>query len=173
MTDVAADAFVFISCSELQESIARQAEDEKELAELIEEVPLDSIHFHTHSYFLRHRFIERAYSNDFAQWVTTQVGDRLLGERLAVIDPFDYPNLEDLREELLSILRRSSFPHTDYSSRGVRPALSFQAIENSGGTDRNGSSDTAGIPRHGGRYRHQRHLLSHVRGALSPSARRE
>jgi hypothetical protein len=96
--------FTFIGCSELQEILGQQAEDEKALAELVEEVPLDSIHFHTHSYFLRHRFIERAYPNDFAQWVVTQVGDYVLGERLAVIDPFDYPNLEDLREEIISII---------------------------------------------------------------------
>lgn len=96
--------FTFIGCSELQESLGQQAEDEKSLAELVEEVPLDSIHFHTHSYFLRHRFIERAYPNDFAQWVVMQVGDHVLGERLAVIDPFDYPNLEDLREEIISII---------------------------------------------------------------------
>jgi hypothetical protein len=33
-----------------------------------------------------------------------QVGDAVLGERLAVVDPFDYPNLEDLREEIISII---------------------------------------------------------------------
>jgi hypothetical protein len=101
---VAHASFHFIGCSELQESLAQQADDEKELAELLEEVPLDSIHFHTHSYFLRHRFIERAYPNDFAQWVVGQVGDHVLGERLSVIDPFDFPNLEDLREEIISII---------------------------------------------------------------------
>ena len=100
-----ADApFAFIGCSELQESIAHQADDEKELAELIEEVPLDSIHFHTHSYFLRHGLIEGTYPNDFAQWVVMQIGDHVLGERLAVLDPFDYPDLENLREELISII---------------------------------------------------------------------
>ncbi len=101
---VAGDPFAFIGCSELRESIARQADDEKELAELIEEVPLDSIHFHTHSYFLRHGLIEGAYPNDFAQWVVMQIGDHVLGERLAVLDPFDYPDLENLREELISVI---------------------------------------------------------------------
>ena len=102
MTHTAESPFSFIGCSELQESIAHQADDEKELAELIEEVPLDSIHFHTHSYFLRHGLIEGTYPNDFAQWVVMQIGDHVLGERLAVIDPFDYPDLENLREEIIS-----------------------------------------------------------------------
>ena len=56
---VSESTFTFIGCSELQESLGQQAEDEKGLAELVDYVPLDSIHFHTHSYFLRHRFIER------------------------------------------------------------------------------------------------------------------
>lgn len=104
VTLVADAPFAFIGCSELQESIAREADDEKELAELIEEVPLDSIHFHTHSYFLRHGLIEGTFPNDFAQWVVMQIGDHVLGERLAVLDPFDYPDLENLREELISII---------------------------------------------------------------------
>lgn len=96
--------FRFIGCSEVQELLGRQAEDERVLAELLEDVPLDSIYFHTHSYFLRHRFIERAYPNDFALWVATQVRDHILAERLAVLDPFDFPSLETLREELVSII---------------------------------------------------------------------
>jgi hypothetical protein len=104
MEPTALSPFTFIGCSELQESLGQQADDEKELAEMLEDVPLDSVHFHTHSYFLRHRFIERVYPNDFAQWVVTQVGDHILGEKLAVVDPFDYPNLEDLREEIISII---------------------------------------------------------------------
>lgn len=104
MEPTAVSPFTFIGCSELQESLGQQADDEKELAEMLEDVPLDSVHFHTHSYFLRHRFIERVYPNDFAQWVETQVGDHVLGEKLAVVDPFDYPNLEDLREEIISII---------------------------------------------------------------------
>lgn len=104
MEPTALAPFTFIGCSELEESLGQQADDEKELAEMLEDVPLDSVHFHTHSYFLRHRFIERVFPNDFAQWVVTQVGDHVLGEKLAVIDPFDYPNLEDLREEIISII---------------------------------------------------------------------
>lgn len=97
-------AFRFIGCSEVQEILGRQAEDERQLAELLEEVPLDSVYFHTHSYFLRHRFIERTYPNDFAEWVDEQVRDHVLAERLSVVDPFDFKSLEALREELISII---------------------------------------------------------------------
>jgi len=97
-------AFRFNACSEIREILGKQAEDERALAELLEEVPLDSVYFHTHSYFLRHRFIERTYPNDFAEWVGEQVRDHVLAERLSVVDPFDFKSLEALREELISIL---------------------------------------------------------------------
>ncbi|MGE0643122.1 MAG: DUF5752 family protein [Nitrospira sp.] len=98
------NAFRFLGCSEIQEILGKQAEDERTLAELLEEVPLDSVYFHTHSFFLRHRFIERTYPNDFAEWVGEQVRDHILAERLSVVDPFEYPSLEALREELVSLI---------------------------------------------------------------------
>ena len=104
MARSAEEPFLFIGCSELQEILGKEADDEKRLVELIEEVPLDSIYYHTHSFFLRHHYIPGAYANDFAQWVATQVRDLVLGERLAVLDPFDFKNLEALREELISII---------------------------------------------------------------------
>ncbi len=97
-------SFDFVGCSELQELLGKQADDEKRLVELLEEVPLDSVYFHTHSVFLRHRYIAGTYTNDFAQWVVTHVRDLVLGERLAVVDPFGFKNLEDLREEIISII---------------------------------------------------------------------
>ncbi|HEX9742910.1 MAG TPA: DUF5752 family protein [Nitrospiraceae bacterium] len=96
--------FRFIGCSELRELLGKEAENEKRLVELLEEVPLDSIYFHTHSYFLRHSTLERVYPNDFAQWVAMEVRDHVLGERLAVVDPFEFRGLEALREELVSII---------------------------------------------------------------------
>lgn len=103
-TDGTDSAFRFLGCSEIQEILGKQAEDERTLAELLEEVPLDSIYFHTHSFFLRHRFIERNYPNDFAEWVGEQVRDHVLAERLSVVDPFEYSSLEALREDLVSLI---------------------------------------------------------------------
>lgn len=100
----AALLFRFIGCSEIQEILGKQAEDERQLAEFLEEVPLDSVYYHTHSFFLRSRFIERTYPNDFAQWVGEQVRDHVLAERLCMVDPFNFPSLEALREELISII---------------------------------------------------------------------
>jgi len=111
--------FIFIGCVELRQALGRRATDERELMDRLEEVPAGSIFYHTHSYFLRHRPITTAYGNDFAAWVATHVRDQILAERLAVINPFDYATLEDLREELVGtihdhLLRRSSVPRVEF-----------------------------------------------------------
>ena len=96
--------FAFFGCIELREILGRRARDERELMEGLEQVPLDSVYYHTHSVFLRHPQMTEAFPNDFANWVATQVRDQVLAERLAVVDPFQFPNLEELREELISII---------------------------------------------------------------------
>jgi hypothetical protein len=96
--------FIFYGCSELREILGKMAEDEKELADLIEEVPADSIFYHTHDFLLRHRQANGEYSNDFANWVATEVEDRVLAERLGILDPSEFEDLESLREEILSIV---------------------------------------------------------------------
>jgi len=81
-----------------------RAENERQLAERMEEVPLDAIYYHTHSFFLRHRFLAGAFPNDFATWAASQVRDGVLGERLAMVDPAAFQNLQDLREELIAVI---------------------------------------------------------------------
>lgn len=80
------------------------ARDEAELLQHIEDAPIESIHHHTHAYFLRHHYLAGAYPNDFATWAAIQVRDRVLGERLAIVDPFDFEDLEALRAALISII---------------------------------------------------------------------
>jgi hypothetical protein len=96
--------FEFVACSELIQILGLRADDERELAEILADVPLDSVHYHTHGHFLRHGFVGAPYGNDFASWAATEVRDRVLGERLAVVSPLDFATLEGLREEILTII---------------------------------------------------------------------
>lgn len=113
------DPFTFIGCVELRQALDRRALNEQELMDRLKEVPAGSIFYHTHGYFLRHRPVTTAYGNDFATWVAVQVRDQVLAERLAVVNPFEFPNLEALREELATIihdhlLRLSSVPRVEF-----------------------------------------------------------
>jgi len=84
--------------------VGRSARDEQQLLEAIEEIPPDSLSYHTHSFFLRHKYIAGPYPNDFATWAAIQVRDRVLGEKLGILDPYDFENLEDLRTEIVNII---------------------------------------------------------------------
>ena len=116
---IATEPFAFFGCVELRQVLDRAARDERELMDRLEEVPADSIFYHTHGYFLRHRPVAVTYGNDFARWVALDVRDQALAERLALVDPFEWRNLEDLREELITIIhdhlaRLSSVPRVEF-----------------------------------------------------------
>ena len=118
-TRTAAEPFVFFGCVELRQALDKTALDERELMDRLEEVPSGSIFYHTHGYFLRHRPVGMAYGNDFARWVATDVRDQALAERLALVDPFEWKHLEDLREELITIIHDhlaglSSVPRVEF-----------------------------------------------------------
>ncbi len=96
--------FEFTGCIEIKELLGEKADNELHLMELIEEVPLDSIYYHTHSYFLRHFYLAGQYPNDFANWAVMQVRDRVLGEKLAVVTPSAGKTLDDIKGELIDII---------------------------------------------------------------------
>jgi hypothetical protein len=96
--------FHFVGCVELRETMGRKAADVQQLMATIEEAPLDSIYYHTHSYFLRHEQAPTLFSNDFATWVAVSVRDRALGEKLGLIDPFEFRDLESLRAQIVGTI---------------------------------------------------------------------
>jgi hypothetical protein len=93
-----------MGCWTLREMLGRRAYDEQELLDALDEVPADSIYAHTHGHLLRHKYIAGPYPNDFATWAASEVRDRVLGEKLAVVDPFEFPDLEAVRAELISLI---------------------------------------------------------------------
>ncbi|MFH1846308.1 MAG: DUF5752 family protein [Candidatus Omnitrophota bacterium] len=98
--------FNFIGCVEIKELLGKKADDELTLFEFIEEVPIDSIYYHMHSYFLRHYYLAGQYPNDFANWAALQVRDRVLGEKLASIIPSGNKDLEGIRGNILDVIDR-------------------------------------------------------------------
>ncbi len=96
--------FEFMGCIEIRELLGKRANDAQKLMELIEEVPADSIYYHTHSYFLRHFYIAGPYPNDFANWAVIQVRDRVLGEKLGSVTPSAERTIEEIRQEVIEII---------------------------------------------------------------------
>jgi hypothetical protein len=100
----AATPFHFVGCLELREMLGRKAADIQQLMAGIEEAPLDSIYYHTHSYFLRQEYGPTLFPSDFATWAAVSVRDRVLSERLGLIDPFEFKDLESLRGQIAATI---------------------------------------------------------------------
>jgi len=66
----------------------------------------DSLYYHFWGGLLQARFEEREYNNDFAAWAQHGLHDLPLAERLAVVDPTEFTDLEDLRQVLLELIEQ-------------------------------------------------------------------
>jgi len=65
---------------------------------------------------IRPTFDNPDYRNDFAVWAKLYLGDRVLAERLGIIDPYSMASLEDLRAAALEILEDRLSEITDIPS---------------------------------------------------------
>lgn len=97
--------FVVRDCAVIAIATARQANTISELLDGIAGSPPESLYYHFWTGLLQMRFEEREYNNDFAGWVAHQLHERRLAERLAVIDPTGFPDLESLRGTLMDTIQ--------------------------------------------------------------------
>jgi hypothetical protein len=51
-----------------------------------------------------HHYLTPEPANDFAVWVADGLGDEVLGEKLASVDTFSFPDLASLRERLVGVI---------------------------------------------------------------------
>lgn len=96
--------FAVKDCALIAIATGREARTLRELQHQLEEVDASTIYFHFWGGLLRPGFEERQYHNDFAEWVRHELYDNVLAERLAVIDPSDFADLEGLRAELMEVI---------------------------------------------------------------------
>jgi hypothetical protein len=87
------------------ELLGRTAKNVKELLEGIRCVSSSSIYHHTHRYLEQHRYFSPEHPNDFSYWITTSLGLKKLGERIASIDLFQFHDIEGLRLKFIEILK--------------------------------------------------------------------
>ena len=82
-----------------------RAHNLRELRDRLMTVHPGSIYYHFWGGLLRAAFENREYMNDFADWSRKAHGlhDEALAERLSVIDPTDFEDLEELRQQLVEV----------------------------------------------------------------------
>ncbi len=76
----------------------------RELKDKLSTVHPGSIYYHFWGRLLLPRFEETEYHNDFASWVYQELRDDVLAERLAAVDPLEFSDIDDLRNELIEII---------------------------------------------------------------------
>ena len=76
----------------------------RELRDRIAVCTEDVLYHHFCEMTLRPTFDNPDYRNDFAVWAKLYLGDRVLAERLGIIDPYSFHALEELRGAILEVL---------------------------------------------------------------------
>ncbi len=94
--------FEFKECVTILKATGKKAKNIKQLRDIISSVSEGSIFHHTYQYFFKERILE--YTNDFAHWAGESLEERSLAEQLSNVDPYAFPNIADLRAELLRVI---------------------------------------------------------------------
>ncbi|MBA2848026.1 hypothetical protein G4V39_05710 [Thermosulfuriphilus ammonigenes] len=100
-------ALVSISTGEKSHSLAELLDD-------LRRVHSGCLYHHFWGRLLRPSFEHPEYHNDFAAWAYRALHDQILAERLNIIDPQDYPDLEALRQELIDTIEER-MDETEYT----------------------------------------------------------
>ena len=98
------DPFAVKGCALIAIATGERANDLRELRDRLETTRPGCIYYHFWGGLLRPSFDDPEYQNDFAVWAYYGLHDRFLAERLSLVDPTDFADLEDLRRELIEII---------------------------------------------------------------------
>jgi len=104
MTPHRVESFRFRDCAMTILSMGRSAQTLRELREHVAYVPAQSLSHHFHDSLLRPSFDDPEYRNDFARWASRRLHDAVLAERLSVLDPLEFPDLEAVRAAVLDAI---------------------------------------------------------------------
>jgi hypothetical protein len=113
--------FIVRDCTLLMKmSGIREAANLRELRERVAACGENVLYHHFCETLLRPSFDYPDYHNDFAVWAKLYLDDRVLAERLGILDPYSIGSMEDLRGTMLDILdeRLSELPMNPAVTKG-------------------------------------------------------
>ena len=97
-------SFAIKDCALAMIAEGRRAQTLRELRDALRDIHPGCIYHHFWGTLLRPQFSDREFNNDFATWCHHGLHDSAIAERLAVIDPADFADLEGLRQELIEVI---------------------------------------------------------------------
>jgi len=98
------DPFAVKDCALIAIATGERAHNLRELRDRLETTHPGCIYYHFWGGLLRPGFDDPEYQNDFAVWAYHGLHDRFLAERLSLIDPTEFADMEELRRELIEII---------------------------------------------------------------------
>jgi hypothetical protein len=96
-------------CALIALATGKRAQNIRELKEILGTIDADSIYYHFWGTLLRPRFDNPQFHNDFAIWAAYHLNDKILAERLSLVDPNDFGSMDQLREEIMEILEERAY----------------------------------------------------------------
>jgi hypothetical protein len=96
--------FLVRDCALSAYATGLRAQNLRELRDRLLQVGTESIYYHFWGSRLSSSFEHPEFPNMFAEWVYRSLHDHRLGERLGIIDPMDFQDLEALRQELIEVI---------------------------------------------------------------------
>lgn len=96
--------FQFSSSASLEKLTGRKAQNLEELLAIVESCPDSSIFYHTFSAFRKMREVRAPYTNDFAVWISGDLNEEALAEKLMTIDLAEYNTINSLRARIVEII---------------------------------------------------------------------
>jgi hypothetical protein len=103
--------FFVKNCSLAAIAVGEYASSLLELRDKIATVDESCIYYHFWGGKMNSQFTHSQYHNDFANWAYHRLHDHILAEKLSIIDPTEFENLEDLRQEVLETIEKRMDDH--------------------------------------------------------------
>lgn len=97
-------SFSIKDCALVALATGKKARLLQELRSELSDLESASLYHHFWGGLLQPRFEEREFNNDFAAWVKHGLHDAVLAERLAVLDPVAYPDMDALRHDIMDLI---------------------------------------------------------------------
>ncbi|BCA81132.1 DUF5752 family protein [Desulfuromonas sp. AOP6] len=98
--------FALKDCALITLATGIKAQNLREFSDGLQKAPPSSLIYHFWGRLLTPKFDEPEYNNDFASWAYHGLHDKPLAERLSMVIPTDFSDLEALRREIVEVVEQ-------------------------------------------------------------------
>jgi hypothetical protein len=99
------EPFFLTDCALISIATGETAHNLRELKDRLDRITDPTVtYYHFWAGLLRPTFVDPEYQNDFAAWAYHDLHDRRLAERLAIINPTDFSDIDDLRRKVIDVI---------------------------------------------------------------------